>query len=140
MMIVAKAGVCSAIFGQYLVHRPKHGTRHGPSRTNLQERAPHIPAAIISLAMIARGEIGFLIASLSFSAGTLTVQSVASASYDKPASSQELFLVITWAIVLCTLLGPVGVGIVVRKLRHLERRSPNSPPSEVRNPTLGTWA
>lgn len=90
--------------------------------------------------MIARGEIGFLIASLSFSAGTLTVQSAASTSYDKPASSQDLFLSITWAVVLCTVFGPIGVGIVVRKLRRMDGECPNGSPNEVRNLALGTWA
>lgn len=138
--MVAKAAVGSAIYGQYLVYRLKHGTRHSESSTNNQERAPHIAAAIISLAMIARGEIGFLIASLSFSAGTLTVQSAASATYDSITSNQELFLVIIWAVVLCTLFGPIGVGLVVRKLRHLDGESSNSPPNELRNLALGTWA
>lgn len=139
-MIFAKAAVGSAIYGQYLVHRWKHGICHDQSSTNFQERAPHIPAAIISMAMIARGEIGFLIASLSFSAGTLTVQSAASTSYDKPASSQDLFLSITWAVVLCTVFGPIGVGIVVRKLRRMDGECPNGSPNEVRNLALGTWA
>lgn len=144
MMMVAKAAVGCAIYGQYLVHRLKHGIRHGQNSTNNQGRAPHIPAAIISLAMIARGEIGFLIASLSFGANTLTVQSAASVRYDKIASNEELFLVIIWAVVLSTLLGPIGVGIVVRKLRYLDRESsnssPNEVPNEVRDLTLGTWA
>ncbi len=139
MMMVAKAAVGSVIYGQYVVYRLRHGIRHCPSNTNNQGRAPHIPAAIISLAMIARGEMGLLIASLSFSAGTLNVQSAASPRYEKIASNEELFLVIIWAVVLCTLLGPIGVGIVVRKLRHLDRESSNNPPNEVCDLTLGTW-
>ena len=140
MMMVAKAAVGSAIYGQYLASRLRHGTRHAQRDTNLQERAPHFPAAIISLAMVARGEIGFLIASLSFSAGTLTLQSTPGTRSDNVTSNQDLFLVITWAVVLCTLLGPIGVGIAVRKLRRLDKESPNVSPNDVRNLTLGTWA
>lgn len=77
---------------------------------------PHAIALLVGFAMIARGEIGFLIASLSQSSGTLTLK-----KRDGPAaesSGEDIFLVIVWAVVLCTIAGPVGVGIVVRKLRQ----------------------
>ncbi|KAI9877487.1 MAG: hypothetical protein M1830_003784 [Pleopsidium flavum] len=140
LMMFAKAAVGSAIYVDYLLRELYHGTCRGQSHTNLQEQAPHLPAAIISLAMIARGEIGFLIASLSSSAGTLTVQPGGSNASDMAASSQSIYLVITWAVVLCTLIGPIGVGFMVRKLRRLEKPHPGGAPNEVRTLILGRWA
>ena len=140
LMMFAKAAVGSVTYVEYLLRELRHGTRRGQSRTDLQEQAPHLPASIISLAMIARGEIGFLIASLSSSAGTLTVQPAASSASDIAASSQSIFLVITWAVVLCTLVGPIGVGFMVRKLRHLEKPHSGGSSNEVRTLILGRWA
>ena len=140
MMMVAKVAVGVAVYGDYLVRKLRQTARHGQSRTTPPEKAPHIPAAIIALAMVARGEIGFLIASLSSSAGTLTVRSAASTNPDTAATSQGVFLVIIWAVVLCTLLGPVGVGITVRKLMHSQRNSSDASASEVRMLVLGRWA
>jgi Kef-type K+ transport system membrane component KefB len=68
------------------------------------------PASILGLAMVARGEIGFLISSLAESKGIFGEE------------SGEIFLVVTWAIVLCTIIGPVGVGLLVRRLKRLERQ------------------
>jgi len=34
---------------------------------------------------------------------------------------EDLFLVLIWAVVLCTLVGPIVVGVVVRKIRRLVR-------------------
>jgi hypothetical protein len=59
--------------------------------------------------MVSRGEIGFLISSLAdsneiFSSG----------------GNDDIFLIVTWAIVLCTVVGPVGVGLLVKRLKRLE--------------------
>ena len=58
----------------------------------------------MGVAMVSRGEIGLLIAQLgrgdSSTAGVL---------------SEEAFLVCIWAILLCTLVGPIGVGLLVRR-------------------------
>ena len=69
------------------------------------------PAAILGFAMVARGEIGFLISS------------VAQSSIfpgDDDSGESEIFLVVTWAIVLCTLVGPFCVGLLVRRVKALE--------------------
>ncbi|KAK1763966.1 Sodium/hydrogen exchanger family-domain-containing protein [Phialemonium atrogriseum] len=58
------------------------------------------PASILGLAMVPRGEIGFLI---SARVGDL--------------------LVATWAIVLCTIVGPVCVGLMVRRVKNLENKA-----------------
>ena len=62
--------------------------------------------------MVARGEIGFLISSVAESNG------VFGSSSDEESS--ELFLVVTWAILLCTLFGPVAVGTMVRRVKRLQ--------------------
>jgi hypothetical protein len=72
------------------------------------------PAAMLGTAMTARGEIGFLIASLAETTGLF-------ASSPKPSTgSSEIYLVVTWAIVLCTIIGPLGVGTLVKRVRRLQ--------------------
>jgi hypothetical protein len=53
--------------------------------------------------MTTRGEIGFLVSAIGQSVGVLV--------------PQEVYLVVIWAIILCTLLGPIGTGFIVRKIR-----------------------
>ncbi|KAK8154940.1 Sodium/hydrogen exchanger family-domain-containing protein [Phyllosticta citrichinensis] len=76
------------------------------------------PGAIIGSAMVARGEIGFLISSVAQSKGVL---------------SDEIFLVATWAIMLCTIIGPLTVGLLVRRVKTLQRGR------ESRRDVLGVW-
>lgn len=78
------------------------------------------PSLILGSAMVARGEIGFLISALAESRGIFTT----TVGRDSPRdSSQDIFLVVTWAIVLCTIIGPVSVGLFVRRVRRLEKRT-----------------
>lgn len=87
------------------------------------------PAAILGTAMVARGEIGFLISSIAESNGSFEI-SVAD-------QSSELFLVVTWAILICTIIGPLAVGLLVRRVRKLqevERSRVNG-----RTDPLGDW-
>ncbi|KDQ55732.1 hypothetical protein JAAARDRAFT_159083, partial [Jaapia argillacea MUCL 33604] len=65
-----------------------------PSQTPEPPSSLLIPSTLLSLAMVARGEIGLLIAQLSRSASLL---------------DEDLFLISVWAIVVCTIVGPVGV-------------------------------
>ncbi|KAK7537296.1 Sodium/hydrogen exchanger family-domain-containing protein [Phyllosticta citribraziliensis] len=76
------------------------------------------PGAIIGSAMVARGEIGFLISSVAQSKGVL---------------SDEIFLVATWAIMLCTIIGPLTVGLLVRRVKTLQSSR------ESRRDVLGVW-
>lgn len=69
------------------------------------------PASILGVAMVARGEIGFLISAVAESNGIFGSSST---------GDSEIFLVVTWAIVLCTIIGPLGVGLLVRRVRRLE--------------------
>ena len=59
---------------------------------------PIHPALLIALAMVARGEIALIIAQIG-----------------RETLGEEGFLVVIWAVVLCTLLGPLLTGILVRK-------------------------
>jgi hypothetical protein len=68
------------------------------------------PAAILGLAMVARGEIGFLVSSLAGGNGIFTT-----------GDDDQIFLIVTWAIVLCTIIGPLCVGLLVRRVKKLER-------------------
>jgi len=87
------------------------------------------PAAILGNAMVPRGEIGFLISSVAESKGLY-------GSRNNEGSS-ELFLIVTWAILLCTLLGPISVGLLVKHVRRVQKleRSKNSG----REDPLGIW-
>ncbi|KAF2169182.1 hypothetical protein M409DRAFT_52462 [Zasmidium cellare ATCC 36951] len=87
------------------------------------------PAALLGSAMVARGEIGFLISSVAESEGVLGTTG--------DGGSSELFLVVTWAILLCTLLGPVTVGLMVKRVKRLQamERSQRSGKDD----PLGSW-
>ncbi|KAI0173442.1 hypothetical protein GGR52DRAFT_543101 [Hypoxylon sp. FL1284] len=78
------------------------------------------PAAIVSSAMVARGEIGFLISAVAESHGVFGRPSNADSNENE---TSELFLIVTWAIVLCTIAGPVLVGLLVRRVKKLEGRA-----------------
>ena len=62
--------------------------------------------------MVARGEIGFLIFAVAGSRGIFS-----SAGGD---GTSELFSIITWAIMLCTIVRPIGVGLLMRRVRKLQ--------------------
>ncbi|PRP89080.1 hypothetical protein PROFUN_01800 [Planoprotostelium fungivorum] len=65
------------------------------------------PVLIVGFSMVTRGEIGLLIANLAYP-GTL---------------DQDLFIITVWAVLLCTIVGPLVVGVIVK-----------------RSPPLGKWA
>jgi hypothetical protein len=84
------------------------------------------PPSILGLAMVARGEVGYLIASIAESQGIFSNK-----SSDGPS---EAYLVVIWAISLCTLIGPIMVGTLVKRVKKLQksRESQESDP-------LGIW-
>ncbi|KAG6887203.1 hypothetical protein C0992_000118, partial [Termitomyces sp. T32_za158] len=59
-------------------------------------------ALLVGFAMVARGEVAFLIASIAQSAGIF--------------ANSEIYAVIVWAAVLCTVVGPIGTGVVVKAM------------------------
>jgi hypothetical protein len=90
------------------------------------------PACILALSMVARGEIGYLISAVAESSGMFGRESRRA---DEPS---DLFLVVTWAITLCTVIGPVSVGLLVRRVKMLESRSGRGS-QEGRREVLGIW-
>lgn len=82
---------------------------------------------LLGLAMVPRGEIGFLIASLAES------KKVFSSSGGNEGVS-DVYVVVTWAIVLCTFIGPILVGGLVKLL---ERGDTNEYKSS--SNMLGIW-
>lgn len=82
--------------------------------------------------MTARGEIGFLISAVAESKGVFSSTNV------PPATESDIFLVVTWAIVLCTILGPLGVGLAVRRVKTLEERKNREREGAGRD-VLGVW-
>ncbi|KAJ5824360.1 hypothetical protein N7447_006700 [Penicillium robsamsonii] len=71
------------------------------------------PPAILGFAMVARGEVGYLIASIAESKGMFSDE-----SSEEPS---EIYLVVIWAISLCTLIGPILVGALVRRVKKLQK-------------------
>ena len=70
------------------------------------------PSAMLGSATIARGEIGFLISSLAESHGIFASSSPTSSSDLSSSTTRqpsEIYLIVTWAIMLCTILGPVSL-------------------------------
>ncbi|KAI9648407.1 hypothetical protein NHQ30_003041 [Ciborinia camelliae] len=122
LMIIAKGLVSLVIYFEYFIkswHKPREirstymqSQQPGSSAVETA-RPPHIEALMVGFAMIARGEIGFLIASLSQSSGTLLLKNRHNTAI---ASGEAVFLVIIWAVVICTIAGPVGIGILIRRL------------------------
>ncbi|KAF8848954.1 Sodium/hydrogen exchanger, partial [Acephala macrosclerotiorum] len=134
LMIIAKGFVSLVIYSDHLIKLSKSRTKASAARRdrNIPLRsiprsqtshasrgvpieslkAPHADAMLVGFAMIARGEIGFLIASLSQSSGTLTLKN---SSDGQSSGGEAIFLVIVWAVVICTITGPVAVGIIVRR-------------------------
>lgn len=104
------------------------------SSAKLQNRAHQIPepakpvslypSTIVGCAMVARGEIGFLISSLAEANGIFG---------EDPDG--ELFLLVTWAIMLCTIIGPVVVGAMARRLKSLSEKHSGTDRRDV----LGVW-
>jgi Kef-type K+ transport system membrane component KefB len=115
-------------------------TTQTPPRSNSDHRSSPNPAKpfslhpplILALAMCARGEIGFLISGVAESNG------VFSGSVEPSKGPSDIFLVVTWAIVLCTMIGPLGVGLSVRRVKKLQERK-NRQQEGIGRDVLGVW-
>ncbi|KAL7892904.1 Sodium/hydrogen exchanger family domain-containing protein [Trichoderma sp. SZMC 28014] len=116
--------------------QPSHGTA-------AQATVPHsdpegakpkslYPAAIIGCAMTARGEIGFLISSIAES------KEIFSSTRADDGKNSEIFLIVTWAIMLCTVIGPLSLGLLVRRVRQLQHGAEKDG-RLVRRDVLGVW-
>lgn len=123
-MIVGKLATSSVCYFEHFTYTAPlktHMFRQKATRPESEpvqavaSKPPHLIALLLGAAMCARGEIGFLIASLSQSSGTLSLKSRDQAGV-VISDGDQVFLVLIWAVVLCTILGPISVGLVVRKL------------------------
>jgi hypothetical protein len=90
------------------------------------------PAAILGNAMVARGEIGFLISAIAESKGLWRDSS--DVDSEELQTSSVIFITVTWAIFLCTLVGPLVVGLIVKRVKRLEQQTGSS-----RIDVLGQW-
>jgi len=68
--------------------------------------------------MVARGEVGYLIASLAQSQGMF--------SQGSSSETSDIYLIIIWAISICTLVGPICVGTLVKRMKRLQNDRGNS--------------
>lgn len=84
------------------------------------------PPSILGLAMVTRGEVGYLIASLAQSQGMFGTGSSGEIS--------EIYMVIIWAISICTLIGPICLGTLVKRVKKLQEIRGDSGPDP-----LGVW-
>jgi hypothetical protein len=91
------------------------------------------PGLILGAAMVSRGEIGYLISSLAEGGGVFANSSTKRAATSAGEPS-EIFLIVTWAITLCTIAGPVTMGLMVDRVRKLESKA-----SGRRANVLGAW-
>ncbi|EHK43734.1 hypothetical protein TRIATDRAFT_284500 [Trichoderma atroviride IMI 206040] len=90
------------------------------------------PAAIIGCAMTARGEIGFLISSIAES------KKIFASTRADDGKNSEIFLIVTWAIMLCTIIGPLSLGLLVRRVKKLQHGAEKDG-RLVRKDVLGVW-
>lgn len=75
---------------------------HERMRARKAARASWAPATLLGTAMIARGEIGLLIIQIGLN--------------ETPFLTRKAFVVGVWAIVLNTIIGPVSVGVLLKKV------------------------
>jgi len=94
------------------------------------------PAFILGSAMVARGEIGFLVSAIAQSNG---IFSSVGPDSSFAGAVQDLFLIVTWAIMLCTVIGPVVVGLIVRRVRRLQNQRKGSVERGGQADPLGIW-
>lgn len=69
--------------------------------------------------MMARGEFGLLIAASAESPWISTPENDSAAREDR---GSEMYLVVIWTVVLCTVVAPVSVGFLVGKVNKLQKQ------------------
>lgn len=103
LMVIGKLAVGAIVPLWDVVSKPKQAQLpgvYGPSQSGTV--APRWkPALMLGMAMVARGEIGLLIIQIGLNS--------------TPFLSEHAFLVAAWAIVLNTIIGPLAVGVLLKK-------------------------
>ncbi|KAI1374393.1 Sodium/hydrogen exchanger [Hypoxylon crocopeplum] len=112
---------------------PSNNHSRSPGTSTPAKPLSLYPAAIVASAMVARGEIGFLISAVAESNGVFRRPSDGDGD-----GASGLFLIVTWAIVLCTIVGPICVGVLVRRVKKLEGQAASVGDRGTRN-VLGVW-
>ncbi|KAJ5187266.1 hypothetical protein N7449_010260 [Penicillium cf. viridicatum] len=108
-------------------NRPPASTSRPDSHISLPPKPKSLyPPSILGLAMVSRGEVGYLIASIAESQGIFS-----SESSEGPS---EIYLVVIWAISLCTLIGPILVGTLVKRVKKLQQLK-----GDMGSDPLGVW-
>lgn len=99
------------------------------------------PAAILGCAMVARGEIGFLISAIADTNGIFSADiSGQGKDYEnhEASSPSDVYLIVTWAILLCTILGPLTLGSLAKRVKRLQSKRSKDREGSGEDP-LGIW-
>lgn len=92
---------------------PSSSTATFPPSTGLKTSSPSLlpVSALLGSAMVARGEISLLILNLAREASPRLMP-------------DDLFYIAIWATLLCTIVGPLTVGIIVKRMQRHEKSLP----------------
>jgi Kef-type K+ transport system membrane component KefB len=105
---------------------------HSRKPSSLPKPKSLYPASLLGFAMIARGEIGFLVSAIAESNGIFATSEARASS-----GTSDIFLIVTWAILLCTIVGPVAVGLLTGRVKKLQRTE-RTKKTGIEDP-LGIW-
>jgi Kef-type K+ transport system membrane component KefB len=103
---------------------------HSEPKSKRKKTRPHrhlprpkslYPASILGCAMVARGEIGFLISALAATNGIFTSHDPTTAGEESSSLTSDLYLIVTWAILLCTIVGPLSLGFLAKRVKRLQK-------------------
>ncbi|KAK3688855.1 Cation/H+ exchanger [Podospora appendiculata] len=99
LMLLGKVvvGACVLVWDLVAVRRVR-----GEGRDESVLRLSWAPAALLGSAMVARGEIGLLIIQIGLN--------------ETPFLTEKAFVIGVWAIVLNTVVGPVAVGLLIKRM------------------------
>ncbi|KAI9798512.1 MAG: hypothetical protein M1833_004779 [Piccolia ochrophora] len=112
---------------------PSPGTTvHLSKHADVPQHRSLYPVTVVGAAMVARGEIGFFIASLAEGKGIF----ISSSEGAEAKGQSSMYLVVVWAISLCTLIGPITAGAIVKRVRRLQAEERNGAGS---TDPLGIW-
>lgn len=109
------------------------------ARNSLPRPKSLYPASILGCAMVARGEIGFLISALAASNGIFTGRKAGSPTSADDSLDSEIYLIVTWAILLCTIAGPLALGVLTRRVKRLQKERSQRGEHGTKEDPLGPW-
>ncbi|KAK9452647.1 Sodium/hydrogen exchanger family-domain-containing protein [Dipodascopsis uninucleata] len=119
--------------GRYLSYSGASDLRNNSKA--LSNAAIIYPSLLLSTAMVARGEIGLLVASVAMSSGIFD-------------NNEDIFLIVIWSILLCTIVAPICVGYLIARIKKgsievVEMESSTTPQDEFSSRSewqiLGIW-